>query len=207
MYQTLIHQLKTVLFLYLVLAATTAAAVSLTAEETRLYQLVNQYRAQNGLPAIPFSRSLSYVAQTHVRDLQNHPLSGTCNMHSWSAYGKWSSCCYTSDHARAQCMWNKPRELTNYPGNGYENAFGGSSGYIATAQQALNSWKHSRGHNAVILNQGTWRKRTWRALGVGIYKGYAVLWFGEEVDPSKGQSSQPAPTTQLYEFMKRSRPQ
>ncbi|MGL5195132.1 MAG: hypothetical protein ACRC8Y_16255, partial [Chroococcales cyanobacterium] len=31
---------------------------------------------------------------------------------------------------------------------------------------------------------GDWSQRPWNALGVGIYKGYAVLWFGEEVDPT-----------------------
>jgi hypothetical protein len=80
-------------------------------------------------------------------------------------------------------MWDKPRELTNYPGNGYENAHGGSGGYQATATSSLEGWKNSPAHNAVILNQGTWQNHRWNALGVGIYKGYAVLWFGEEVDP------------------------
>jgi len=162
----------------------TVVNASPSAEETRLYKLVNEYRAENGLSAIQFSSSLTYVAQTHVRDLQNYPPSGNCNTHSWSSNGTWSSCCYTPDHAQAQCMWDKPRELTSYPGNGYENAHGGSGGYQATATSALEGWKRSSAHNAVILNQGTWHKRPWKALGVGIYKGYAVLWFGEESDPA-----------------------
>jgi len=162
----------------------TANNVSLNTEEIRLYKLVNKYRAKNGLSAIPLSSSLTYVAQTHVRDLQNSPPRGNCNMHSWSTNGAWSSCCYTPDHAQAQCMWDKPRELTNYPGNGYENAHGGSNGYQATATSALKGWKRSHGHNAVILNQGIWSKHSWKALGVGIYKGYAVLWFGKEIDPN-----------------------
>ncbi|MEK8020269.1 MAG: PKD domain-containing protein [Candidatus Parabeggiatoa sp.] len=185
MHKTIVSKLEFLIFLSLALGTTMAFAlnVSPTAEEKRLYELVNAYRAENGLPAIPFSNSLTYVAQTHVKDLQNHPPSGTCNMHSWSSNGAWSSCCYTSDHAQAQCMWDKPRELTPYPGNGYENAYGGSSGYIATAQGALAGWKNSSGHNAVILNQNTWNNVTWQALGVGIYQSYAVLWFGKEVDP------------------------
>jgi len=161
----------------------TANNVSLSTEETRLYELVNKYRAENGLSAIPLSSSLTYVAQTHVRDLQNYPPSGNCNAHSWSSNGAWSSCCYTPDHAQSQCMWDKPRELTNYPGRGYENAHGGSNGYQVTATSAIEGWKRSHGHNAVILNQGTWSKHRWNALGVGIYKGYAVLWFGQEIDP------------------------
>jgi len=163
--------------------STANADTSITTEEMLLYKLVNEYRAENGLPAIPLSVSLTYVAQTHVKDLQNYPPTGNCNMHSWSANGTWSACCYTPDHAQSQCMWDKPRELTKYSGNGYENAFGGSGGYEATASSALEGWKHSSGHNAVILNQGNWQPRTWNALGVGIYGGYAVLWFGEEIDP------------------------
>ena len=182
------------------LVTTTAFAVNVTlsAEEKRLYNLVNEYRAQNGLSAIPLSSSLTYVAQTHVKDLHNSPPTGVCNMHSWSQNGTWSSCCYTSDHAKAQCMWDKPRELTNYSGNGFENAFGGSDGYIATAQNALEGWKHSQGHNTVILNQGNWANITWKALGVGLYKGYAVLWFGQEVDSANPVTT--TPTTQVAQI-------
>ena len=37
------------------------------------------------------------------------------------------------------CMWNKPRELTSYIGDGYEIAYWSSEG--ATAAAALNGWK------------------------------------------------------------------
>ena len=64
-----------------------------------------------------------YVAEAHVQDLSyNQPVGGQCNMHSWSDRGSWSGCCYTDDHAASQCMWDKPRELTRYPGNGFEIA-------------------------------------------------------------------------------------
>ena len=82
-------------------------------------------------------------------------------------------------------MWKAPQRLkTGYPGNGYENVFGGSGGYVATAEDALKSWTSDPPHNAVILNQGRWKKLSWQALGVGIYKGYAVMWVGEEEDPA-----------------------
>jgi hypothetical protein len=82
-------------------------------------------------------------------------------------------------------MWKAPQRLgTLYPGNGYENAHGGSGGYQATAVSSLESWQGSSDHNAVILNQGMWRSTQWKALGIGIYGGYAVLWFGEEPDPA-----------------------
>lgn len=147
-----------------------------------LIDLVNAYRAENGLPAIPASSSLCTVAATHTRDLaEHHPDTGSCNLHSWSDQGSWTPCCYTPDHAQATCMWNKPRELSSYPGNGYENAFAGSD----DPATALEAWKHSAGHNAVILNQDIWADHPWGALGADIHGGYAVLWFGEEPDPAR----------------------
>ncbi len=149
----------------------------LDSEEQRLYNLVNQYRAQNGLPAISFSPSLTLVANRHVQDLEKNIKTLT---HGWS------NCPYNaSNQATYDCMWKAPQRFgTSYPGNGYENAHGGSGGYIASANSALESWKTSSAHNAVILNQGMWQNRPWKALGIGIYKGYAVLWFGAEVDPA-----------------------
>jgi hypothetical protein len=153
----------------------------LSAKEQRLYRLLMEYRSSKGLPPIPLSPNLSFVAKTHVRDLQANPPSGKCNFHSWSDAGSWTPCCYTDDHARAQCMWAKPRELTEYPGNGYEIA-SWSSGQNSP-ETALAGWKGSRLHNAVIINSGSWARIKWGAVGVGIYGSYAVVWFGEESDP------------------------
>lgn len=162
----------------------------LTSEEEKLYQLIMEYRQQNGLPSIPRSPSLTIVAQTHSKDLaDNNPVTRKCNMHSWSDQGRWTACCYTSDHARSECMWRKPGELTAYKGNGYEIAYNisGSGNPVADAARALQSWKGSPGHNSVILNLNVWKSLRWQAIGIGIYKGYAVVWFGEEVDKQKAQ--------------------
>jgi hypothetical protein len=48
---------------------------------------------------------------------------------------------------------------------------------------ALSSWKGSPLHHAVIVNSGVWARIRWKAVGVGIYGSYAVVWFGEEADP------------------------
>jgi uncharacterized protein YkwD len=154
---------------------------ALTAEEQKLYDLIMEYRAFYKLPVIPLSPSLSYVAKVHVRDLNAHPPKGSCNMHSWSDDGPWTPCCYTSDHARATCMWYKPRELTSYAGYGYEISMYYS--LEVTAEMALATWKTSTGHNNVIINKGKWHDDTWSAIGIGIYKNYAVVWFGKESDP------------------------
>lgn len=155
-----------------------------SADALTLIELLNEYRADNGLGPIPASSSLCTVGDLHVQDLAAeapHTVAD-CNLHSWSDAGPWSGCCYTPDHAAAQCMWDKPRELTDYPGNGYENAAGGGGSLGPAA--ALDLWKGSPGHNAVMLNEGTWANLTWNAVGVGISGGYAVLWFGEESDPT-----------------------
>ena len=157
-------------------------STTLSVEEQKLYDLIMQYRAEKKLPVIPLSKSLTFVAQTHVKDLADHFVWDTdCNLHSWSDKGDWTSCCYTSDHAKAECMWNKPREMTSYRGSGYEISFGGAKNYLATAEAAINSWKRSSGHNAVIINEGIWKDR-WNAIGIGIYKGFACVWFGKETD-------------------------
>jgi uncharacterized protein YkwD len=155
---------------------------ALTAAEMELYNLIMDYRDELSLPQIPLSSSLSYVARQHVADLQeNNPVTSICNLHSWSDNGNWTACCYTSDHAQAACMWNKPRELTDYSGNGYEIAYYSSGS--ATPAGALNGWKSSSGHNNVIINAGSWSMQ-WNAIGVGIKGGYAVVWFGHEEDPA-----------------------
>ena len=158
---------------------------NLSNEETELYNIIMQYRYSKGLSKIPLSKSLTFVAQTHVKDLANNkPDVGDCNAHSWSNKGNWTPCCYTSDHARAKCMWDKPSELTSYKGSGYEIACGDNgccSEFIMTADYALKSWKKRSGHNAVIINQGNWN-RSWKAIGIGIYKGFAVVWFGHKRD-------------------------
>ena len=154
-----------------------------TAEGVEIVELINEYRMQNGKATIPLSPSLCIVGQTHVIDLaENNPNQGQCNLHSWSDQGPWVECCYTPDHANAACMWSKPSELTVYPGNGYENAAGGGGGI--SPGQAVDLWKNSPGHNAVMLNEGSWANFPWGAVGAGLYQGYAVVWFGQEADPA-----------------------
>jgi hypothetical protein len=154
--------------------------------EAELLDLVNQYRADNALPAVAWSRSLTEVAQWHVWDLVNNtPDAGlTCNLHSWSDQGVWSPVCYTPDHASADGMWDKPSEITGgfYWANGYEIAVEGTDDPAV----ALSSWQGSPPHNDVILNNGVWASLVWRAIGAGILGGHAVVWFGEIDDPRGG---------------------
>jgi Cysteine-rich secretory protein family len=157
--------------------------VCISLEEKKLYDLIMAYRKANKLSDIPLSASLSLVAQTHARDLSSNykfDPKNKCNPHSWSQKGKWVSCCYTNDHKKASCMWNKPKEIADYPGYGFEIAYYSSLG--ANAQEGIDGWKISPGHNPLLINSGTWEKVTWKAIGIGIYKEYGLVWFGEESD-------------------------
>lgn len=165
--------------------AAPAVGQCLSHEEAELVRLTNEYRVQNGLTALPASKWLSATAQWHIWDRINNPgaVGGACNTHSWSNFPPvgvtWQGMCYTGDHAQAAQMWGKPRQISVnvYVGNGYELA--ADTGGTQTAQQALNQWKGSPSHNAVILQQGQWAGVNFRGMGTGIGAGYAVLWFGD----------------------------
>ena len=125
---------------------------------------VNEYRASLNLPALQISKSLSLVAQQHVWDTNNNkaawpaaPAGKTCNLHTWSGVvnpalqqGTWTANCYTSDHANAQGMWNKPGEIAGFPGEGVENSFWSSG--TASPAGALTAWKNSPGHNLSLIH-------------------------------------------------------
>lgn len=153
----------------------------ITKEEKELLKLINDYRKTKKLPVIKLSSELTKVAKIHANDLiDNQPIHGNCNMHSWSDKGNWKPCCYTDDHKNAKLMWSKPSELTNYKSNGYEIAFELSSG--ATPEDAFAGWKKSPGHNNVILEKGVFNKIGWKAIGISIKGEYALVWFGETED-------------------------
>lgn len=160
--------------------------ICLSAEEQKLYDEIMKYRKSKKLKPIPLSSKLTKTAQTHVRDLSanyQYDADNECNPHSWSDKGSWSSCCYTSDHKQAQCMWSKPREIAGYESSGYEIAYYSSAG--ANAIEGLDGWKKSPGHNPVIVNLGTWKNVEWKAIGIGIYNEYGVVWFGELEDQER----------------------
>lgn len=159
------------------------AVVMLSEDEQALYHLITEYRKIYNLPPIPLSKSLTYVAQQHAYDfVENNPETNVCNLHSWSNQGKWKGCCYKPSGSNASCMWDKPKELTNYIGRGYEISCSVEDPYVMTPDKALKLWKSSPGHLQVIVNKGDWRQVKWNAMGIGMYKGYACVWFGQEVD-------------------------
>ena len=162
-------------------------AMGVSEKEAKLYYIINAYRESQGLQKLSFSKSLTIVARTHVSDSNTYTpekqrdsrgMQG--NLHSWSNHGSWTPVVYTSDHEYAANMWSKPRELTSYTGNGYEIS-SWYSGNI-TPEDALDLWKNSSGHNAVMTTQGNWSDL--KTMGVAIDGRYAHVWFGSAADPA-----------------------
>ncbi len=152
---------------------------NLSDDELYLYNLMMNYRHQNGLASIPVSSNLSCVARIHARDLELHPPAKPCSMHSWSRYGSWKPFCDTGGGS-GKFMWTKPAELTGYSGKGYEIAAWTSD--RIDPGTALSLWIGSSAHNAVIINAGTWNRSRWSAVGLAISDHYALVWFGTEPD-------------------------
>lgn len=162
-------------------------AMGLSEKEAKLYYGINAYRESLGLPKLSLSKSLTTVARTHVADSNAHTPENQVdvrgiqgNLHSWSSYGSWTPVVYTSDHNYAAYMWSKPSELTSYPGSGFEISAWYS--LTMTPEVALDSWKGSPGHNAVMTTQGMWSDL--KTMGVGIDGKYAHVWFGQDADPA-----------------------
>lgn len=146
---------------------------------------IREYRAENGLPRIPLSRSLTEVAKAHVRDLAEHEPRARegCNVHSWSGEGAGSACCVSGGPESAQCMLAKARELTEYPGPAFELPYY-TNDDEASVEEALATWKHAPTYDEMLLNEKQWSMDPWRAMGVAAGDGYAAVWLGRRTDPA-----------------------
>ena len=149
--------------------------------EWKLYNMINQYRRQYDLPPILLSKSLCYVANTHAKDLFFHnPDVDPCNSHSWSDKGPWDAFCYPGDETEENSVWNKPTELTGYPGKGFEIVYWENSAVVI--DDVISFWKSFDYFNGFLMNTGKWEGNEWKAIGIGICQNYAVAWFGELPD-------------------------
>ncbi|NVO18195.1 MAG: SPOR domain-containing protein [Bacteroidetes bacterium] len=157
------------------------SAYCISQEEVILYNLVNDFRRQNRLPVIPLSMSLSIVSRTHIDDLlSTKQQDKECGLHSWSDKGKWKPCCYNKDPMASKCMNVKPFEITGYQGLGFELVYWDEG--TASANEAYGLWTQVDASRDMILNTGKWQFRAWKAMGVGIRDGYAVIWLGDKPD-------------------------
>ncbi|NQV01812.1 MAG: SPOR domain-containing protein [Bacteroidia bacterium] len=150
--------------------------------EWKLYGMINEFRRQYDLPPIPLSRSLCYVANTHVKDLFfHHPDIEPCNFHSWSDKGPWKPFCYPGDEDKQNSVWDKPKELSGYPEKGFEIVYWENSAVVIDS--VITFWKSFDYFNGFLMNTGKWQEQEWNAIGIGICQNFAAAWFGEVPDP------------------------
>ena len=155
----------------------------LTPQELELAQSINKTRIAKGLPEVPLSRSLCYVADVHAKDLYFfHQGGGNCSLHSWSDKGRWSGCCYENPKTDGRCMHNKPSELTDYSGLGFELVYWDNT--TSCSENALSVWLQNTSTSAMWFNSKAYEIYDWNAMGVSIFKGYVIVWFGTIHDNS-----------------------
>lgn len=153
--------------------------------EYKLYSMINEYRQRYDLPPIPLSKSLCFVASEHARDLFfHHPDQGSCNAHSWSDQGNWKPFCYPRDENKKNSVWDKPKELTQYKGKGFEIVYWENNAVVIDS--IISFWKSMDYFNSFLMNTGNWQEKKWNAIGIGIQENYACAWFGELLDPEGG---------------------
>lgn len=163
---------------------------SISLEELELYHSIMDYRASAGLPALVLSKALSATAGRHVLDTRENiweaglALPEGTNLHSWS------DAPYYADGRDPTVMWEAPARIgTGYTDSGYEIS---AAGY-GSGDAALEAWKTSPGHDAVLSETGGFDGIGFQAIGVGLdtspgagpYGGpVAHVWFGASPDPT-----------------------
>ncbi|MDQ3513414.1 MAG: CAP domain-containing protein [Chloroflexota bacterium] len=159
-------------------AAAAAGSYCAEPEEVAFLNLINQYRAQNGLGALRMSQAVGSAAEHHSVEM------GTYN--------------YFSHTLLNGVSWSQNMTDHGYGYNTYrgENIAAGNAGAYDTFTQ----WKNSPGHNANMLNG------SFNTIGIGrayvetsTYKYYWTTNFGGYVDGAAvicGQAATaPQPTT------------
>ena len=157
------------------------AGDTLDPREKELFRLINEYRAKNKLSPLVLSDALSVVANRHLLDLNINV--------KYLTHG-WSNCPYDIKNERTwNCVLDAPKTLgVRYDGNGYENLYRHSSS-VATPPLALEAWKKSEMHNALILNLSIFKDLKWDGIGIAMSSNYAAIWVGaKEVIANTQQS-------------------
>lgn len=166
---------------------------NLSPDEQTLFDTINKYRTENGLPAVKLSASLSMVANRRVLDLNQNMKTIT---HSWS------NCPYDiGDKKTWPCQIESPRHLNSgYTGDGYETLYGTTNSRVDLGS-ALAAWKKSEMHSSIILNKGMFESMPWEEFGVATGGGYASLWFGYSGSMAKVQTAAGRGSVASYDQM------
>ena len=177
--------LLSVVFLLLSLKATSQNKIPenycISLDEMNLFHQINSLRSTYGKPKLKLSASLSYVARTHVNDLQNNrPDTSICGLSSWSDKGNWKACCYNTYVFDKECMWGKPKEITSYPYRGYELVMYFEEHLISDS--IIKIWSGARKVLDMLLTREDYQQKKWVCVGIGINEHYASVWFGQRAD-------------------------
>lgn len=119
---------------------------ALDSEEQALFDLLNQYRAEQGSPPLVLEERLTEAAEWMANDMAEHG-----HLSHIDSLGR-------DPNERAAAF--------GYPGTVGENL--ARSHFFHTAQNVFNAWKQSSGHNANMLNP------LWNVVGVG--RAYSPDW-------------------------------
>ena len=153
----------------LALAGEGSAATAYDSEELHFLELINDYRAQNGLQPVVLSDTLTVAAEHHSRDMAQY---------GFFAHNTESSSYYPAG--------SEPWDRMQAEGYRYNTAKGENLavGY-ETAEEAMGAWKRSPSHNAAMLDGN------YRVMGVArinapgsVLRWYWTTDFGGYVDPS-----------------------
>ena len=147
-----------------------------------LFDKINEYRSKNGLDKVPLSTSLCWVAYLHNEDLLRYNAdTADCFLSSWSDGPLWKGACINKKSKNIKYSRNKPKELTNYPAQGYELSYWQNT--EPNIESVLTDWSSDKISNDILLNQGAWKNHEWNAIGISTIKNYVLVWFGTAVDP------------------------
>jgi uncharacterized protein YkwD len=142
------------------------ATTPLDAEEQAFLQIINDYRAQNGLGALKACTSLNRAAQGHSEDMRDKNYFDHTGLDGSLPWDRACSACYDLGCGPATAM--------------AENIAAGNSG----AQGTFTQWKNSPGHNKNMLGA------SFKVIGIGRATGggqFGVYWtnvFGGKDEPS-----------------------
>lgn len=149
--------------------ARSADAVSYDNEERQFLQLINEYRANNGLGPLTLSEKLSVSSEQHSQDM-----------------GKYGFFAHNTVSSSYYAVGSRPWDRMADEGYGY-NTFKGeniAAGY-ETAEESFQAWRESPSHNAAMLD------RNYKAIGIGrvnvpgsIHGWYWTTDFGGVLDPT-----------------------
>ena len=158
-----------------------ASATSYDSEERQFLQLINQYRAENGLGKLLLSDTLSESSERHSQDMARY---------NFFAHNTVASSYYPVGSA----PWDRMRaEGYNYPTFWGENIAVGCE----SAERCFQLWRNSPEHNEAMLNGN------YHEIGIArvIVPGSRWYWttdFGGAVDPTAhapGETPQPQETS------------